>query len=370
MLMVRSLYHPRRAGSRSNVLLYLPRGPLLGNSQHEAAIIATLRSQLDCFIVKVDYRLSSRHRYPGPVHDVLAGYDWVLRNLASRGAPDRPNGGTRIAVFGELIGGGLATSLALTECRVGELGICAAAVNNPIVDWMSLNASPDPKAASQTGTPDHTTDVINMRSQVLAKAAADLDPFASPILFFRSSGAEVPPPPSDDATMDDMQRLTLIEREQFEKEQAAKKQAENARLSSCQTSEPATSESGLKTYTKKSRNFPGRRAGLHLPQFHVSTGAASPFLQQAQELSTLLRQSVVRQARYAVQGRDFGRKDPLDDEDNATDREEVQTLRELRRDAETKVLLCRHERLALWGDPATDPQSLLETCVWLRSRLG
>ncbi|EEH38267.2 hypothetical protein PAAG_01188 [Paracoccidioides lutzii Pb01] len=136
---------------RANVILYLPPGPLFLTSQldnADSAVDETERStHQDWFpspqhalsattlstVVTVNYRAGQqdeygkqkRYYYPGPVHDVLAGFDWIFENLKTE----------RLCVFGRHIGGSLAVMLALTEPR----SIAALAAHEPMCDWTSLD---------------------------------------------------------------------------------------------------------------------------------------------------------------------------------------------------------------------------------------
>ena len=117
------------------ILLYLPPGPVVKKSlEDEERVITTLQDSSAATVVRINYRASSLNQYPTPCHDVLLGYDWVCEHLLIDEF-SRPYL-ARLGVCGELVGGSLATMLALTECRLGESRIGAAAVNNPIVDWV------------------------------------------------------------------------------------------------------------------------------------------------------------------------------------------------------------------------------------------
>ena len=125
------------------MIIHLPRGPFNANEDEETGTFRQIAHQLPHHhIIRINYRLSAQDAYPTPIHDVLVGYDWVLQNLLHKRSISRPGRSEdvgRIAVCGELIGGGLAAMLALTECRKGEPGVMAAALSNPLVDWVSLS---------------------------------------------------------------------------------------------------------------------------------------------------------------------------------------------------------------------------------------
>ena len=92
--------------------------------------------------------------------------------------------------------------LALTECHnpinnSGLRGISAAAVGNPILDWTGLfeeTADIDvPHIPSgRRDQPLSVLDLHTLRSEIFRKPEAYFDPFASPLLFFRTPSTDVP----------------------------------------------------------------------------------------------------------------------------------------------------------------------------------
>ncbi|KAJ5669600.1 hypothetical protein N7462_010670 [Penicillium macrosclerotiorum] len=147
------------------------------------------------------------YRYPTPVHDTLAGFDWIQANL-------RP---ARIGVFGSHIGGSLALMLALTEPQ----SVHAVAALEPICDWPGLdeyciskglgkdrgidNANDrgllpskikrrriSKKKISPMRAPPDLVPLLEARERFFASPERYFDSFASPILFLRSAGRDVP----------------------------------------------------------------------------------------------------------------------------------------------------------------------------------
>ena len=171
--------------------------------------------------------------YPVPIHDVLTGYDWIVKNLVCGSAghngwqsvPTKPAG---IAVCGELLGGSLAAMLALTEChghRAG--GIKALVLRNPVTDWtgtypvvtQTSNMNPlvpgdwDTVEFGSSGrrrklkakgkvldswtaysnSPVLSSEILlQVRDALFAKSEHYHDPFASPLLFFRTASSDIP----------------------------------------------------------------------------------------------------------------------------------------------------------------------------------
>ncbi|BCS27377.1 uncharacterized protein APUU_60425S [Aspergillus puulaauensis] len=225
-----SVVQPKPANVASaNVIIRLPQGPLFqslsrietGNdpsvtalnnesedvpSHHMANDIVAARVLADVTsstVVTIDYRLgeipydegqvplqlrvgsntqpkSLYYRYPTPVHDTLAGFDWVMQNLQPK----------RIGLFGTHIGGSLALMLALTEPRL----VHTMAALDPVCDWTSLDeyctASRDIPRRRQV--PKDLVPLLEARERLFATQERYFDSFASPMLFLRSPGKYVP----------------------------------------------------------------------------------------------------------------------------------------------------------------------------------
>lgn len=152
--------------------------------------------------------VSRFYKYPTPIHDTLAGFDWILQNL-------RPS---QLCVFGRHVGGSLAVMLALTEPR----SIRAIAAYEPVCDWVGLdeycislpddtdtnvsvgdkegkdsNVSEPNKKALAKKTKRHVAPLdlvplLKAREKFFHKPDNYFDAFASPILFLRSAGRDVP----------------------------------------------------------------------------------------------------------------------------------------------------------------------------------
>lgn len=212
--------------------------------------------------------------------------------------------------------------LALTECRQGVPHIAAAAVNEPIVDWVF------PESAEQQDDDDlledallHTnsrgrgkrgrkgipsfithgdgTDItasglLQSRKLLFRKQADMLDPFASPTLFFRSPGIETPLD-SFSEHLDEFEQLALLEREDFHRQQLKLSAMSNVGTDS---GNETTNTGDLREDQAKSRKwnrrYPRIGSGLQLPNFRVSHGQDSPLLDQGAELVTLMRRSLLR----------------------------------------------------------------------------
>jgi acetyl esterase/lipase len=362
----------------SPVILYLPTGPVAKDTcvVDDDEIITALSAASNATVVRVNYRLGNGVQYPTPIHDVLAAYDWVKQNLptdsVSKNRHGRPTKATsRFGVCGQLHGGSLATMLALTESRMGESRIVAAAVNNPIVDWVF----PDAEAEAVELENDESGDLIDefsikqpsalktilkgkkkkktswelykdnsiipvkslniARSRLFPKPASYFDPFASPILFFRSPGVDVP--------------LTALE----------------AELSELDVFEKLKNETPTKR-RKVHRVFPPTASSLRLPDIRISLGDETALYDQGEELVRLLRRSIIRtnEARASNQ--------------LAFDRFEEDDLSDLQKanyalaEAEKRIEFHVPSQVGLWGrlGDASWQSDVLQAGTWFRKVLG
>ncbi|KAI6848501.1 uridine permease-like protein Fui1 [Hortaea werneckii] len=263
-------------------------------------------------VVQLNYRLGGEHLYPQHIHDTLAGYDWIKTHLLPKRGILRAGRAEhigRIAVSGEHIGGGLAAMLAVTECRIGEAGVVAAALNNPIVDWVGLDDGKESHPASE----EMEDLLLTARDKLFKRPGHYFDSFASPVLFFRSPGKEVPKF-SVSGPLDDLEHLAYLEREDFFRQQLALSAIPN-RLNDVETQEEVEEEEDsnpgkTKSPRKTSKRYPSPSLGLKLPPFHISSGSLSPLSEQADEMAQLLRKSFLRTAQTS----DFGRKILLPEE--------------------------------------------------------
>ncbi|KAI4126927.1 MAG: hypothetical protein LQ347_004803 [Umbilicaria vellea] len=333
----------------SPIILYLPPWPSLDEPLDPpiATAISVLNYVANATTVQINYRASSTLPFPTPVHDVLAGYDWVLKNLiqgpSSWHNPPRPP--PLVGICGEVMGGSLATMLALTECRSQKPGgICAAALGNPIADWTfpvaeTPHQAPDrvdlPDTRNQAGEPpsrkrsavklrpiDSWTEfansetlsaqaLISARDTFFTKPEKWFDPFASPLLFFRTASTEIPtleaPDPGSDRPLD-LATLPVKKR-------------------------------------KARRRYPPLHSDLKLPTIRIDVGEESLLRDQGVELVERVKKSSPSYMKQAV----------------GWDGEWLATEQTLEND---DVQLVRREGVGLWGEA-----ELTEVGVWLNNAL-
>lgn len=379
-------------------MIYLPSGPVLDNGEgDEEGLVSHLHTASSANIARINYRASSMHQYPTPYHDVLFGYDWILENLL-KDEFDR-NMLARLGVCGQLVGGSLATMLALTECRVGESRIGAAAINNPIMDWVfpeilpfvnpadlpepirpeetALPADEDlgdslgtrtvpkavrkllkkkPKSMPLTPWQEYRDDaILSLQSLSAARSALFrrpedyFDRFTSPIHFFRSPHAQLLLPEADDVSashqsgqIQDMEtQMALDHYATFHN--TPKLAPELPILARCRA---------------YARNYPPAGTKLSLPVWRITTGSKSMLSDQALELVKVLRRSIARQSLKSHTGRSRWH-----------DSSEKASYEEL---AAERVHLSTIDSTGLWSHSTHNPDaisSIQESGLWIKEQL-
>ncbi|PVH78441.1 hypothetical protein DL98DRAFT_656150 [Cadophora sp. DSE1049] len=181
----------------------------------------------------------AHHPFPTPLHDILAGYTFLLSTLLPRYSPQSPSSSptatnsnsshntrqslyapTRplpiqrpIVIYGSFLGGTLATSLALTEnftSRSLPTKVIGLITKNAVFDWTDVATSPPPPPLPNDSSSEPELDsnsrlgqsnpedgwdsniLHELKKQLFASPASAFDSFASPTLFFRTSGLAIP----------------------------------------------------------------------------------------------------------------------------------------------------------------------------------
>lgn len=278
------------------MILYLPTSPHAAETfgVYDEQIIAALSASSNGTIVQVNYRAGSGVKYPTPVHDVLAGFDYVKERFGAAQSWTTRSGRVmkaplHMGVCGQLVGGSLAAILGLTESHLAQDRIAAVAINNPIADWVfpekqqsiadvfrqSTTKQPDDEQKARTkrkksaplssweaygdSSPVSAQSLETLRGPLFKKPANYFDPFASPIHLFRSPNVEVPLDLKDG---DDAAGLLMAQPKP----------------------------------RKAHRIFPPSNSTIVLPHIRLSTGAHHPLADSNEEFVKLLRRSVVRTA--------------------------------------------------------------------------
>lgn len=152
-------------------------------------------------------------QWPTPIHDVLAAYDYLVRTLTPPPKPPpslyhQPR--RDIFVYGRHLGGGLAASLAITECHTrAPMAVRGLLAVNGVYNWTTF--LPDhpvntTRAAlkralfgaaallvAKRGSGGDLDDMEALLPRLFHRPGDLFDPFASPLLFFHTAGLMVPP---------------------------------------------------------------------------------------------------------------------------------------------------------------------------------
>ncbi|KAF2224535.1 hypothetical protein BDZ85DRAFT_216616 [Elsinoe ampelina] len=271
-----------------------------------ASVLARLMPSV---VVEILYRADSVRKYPTPIHDVMFGYDWVLKHLVpSRSflAPTfNDHSPARIGVYGEGSGAGLAAMLALTECRTKGHRIAAAALHDPLLNWVmpeEVTQDLDEAAMRRDSrrrpafVPSNDTDtsilraIVSARSELFKTPGDWFDPFASPLLFFRSSNAAIPT--SDpNAPVDEFAELSAMNQHDFMRQQ----------LKLSAMSNFAGHDTGIDveddpvgSLRRSARRYPRIDSGLTLPNFRLTIGPDGVWRAQAEEFTKYVWRSMIR----------------------------------------------------------------------------
>jgi len=159
------------AARLGRLILYLHGGGFhIGSVASHFGLIARLSAAARCRVLALEYRLAPEHRFPAPLEDSLAAYDWLL------GQGYEP---ANIAFAGDSAGGGLALSTMLALRDRGSPLPVAAAVMSP---WTELEASGESYVSRAAEDPMFTRKtVLGLASSYLDGATDPRDPRAAPL---------------------------------------------------------------------------------------------------------------------------------------------------------------------------------------------
>ncbi|MCJ1395268.1 hypothetical protein MMC18_008152 [Xylographa bjoerkii] len=333
-----AIHHSTHPSAPSPILIHLPRGPLALALPPPS--LDRLALSASATVVSIHYRLSPSAQYPTPIHDVAAGYDWVVKHLVHGSAAHNgwQSPGARlapVAVCGELLGGSLAAMLALTECHANRSGnVKALVLGAPVVDWTAMYpvaSGEGSESALATGEPVAADDKVGVTSKTrkhktppadswrthtssqllsastLLEARDTLflkpehyhDRFASPLLFFRTASSDIPPP----------------EASPFD------------HFSSSSQAASSLSPAAITTFLKPRRaylRYPPLGSGLVLPRTRIDVGQESVLRDQGVELAEAMGRSwTLYKGRGAGRGRgrEIERVSSEGDEENVEVRE-------------------------------------------------
>lgn len=125
-----TLLRPEEAAAVRAALLYLHGGGFVaGDVDTEITGAAMLARDLGIFVASVEYRLAPENPYPAGLDDCMAALSWLHREAHTVGID-----ASRIGVFGQSAGGGLAAALALRARDEGGPPLCYQFLGIPELD--------------------------------------------------------------------------------------------------------------------------------------------------------------------------------------------------------------------------------------------
>lgn len=130
------LYTPPGAKGDEPLLVYLHQGGcVLGGLWTADTWCSILADDARAVVLNVDYRHAPEHKFPAPVNDAIAAYEWAAANATSLGA------GSRIGVGGDSAGGYLSAVICHHLKREGKPQPALQLLIYPCTDWTSVGGS-------------------------------------------------------------------------------------------------------------------------------------------------------------------------------------------------------------------------------------
>lgn len=265
--------------------------------------------------------------------------------------------------------------LALTECRRNEVGVAACATSNAVFDWVSLDAPiPSAKqgkkykgAVNEDQSNPLIEEALTLRTSLFRKPADYFDPFASPILFFRTPGIDTPSPPTLAPTNkgDDWEELSRMSREDFFREQMGL----SAMSSSQEEPQAPEPEQPAVAKRKASLTYPSRLSNLRPGVFRCEASATLGLQSQTEEFAKYLRRSFARQAQQAAGSPSFGRKLLEEHEREELEGEEKAAREVMEREADARALLQIGRQRGLWDGSEGGRARVREVGRWISGAL-
>lgn len=165
---------------RGKAVLYFHGGGFqVGSSWSHRELMASISAAAGCSVLGLDYRLAPEHRFPAPLDDAAAAWDWLLAQGFAPGD---------LALAGDSAGGGLVLST-LLRLRAAGQALPAAAVVMSV--WTDLTASGKSYETRREADPIHQRAMIQaMAANYLGEGGIATDPLASPLF---GDLADLPP---------------------------------------------------------------------------------------------------------------------------------------------------------------------------------
>lgn len=163
-------------------LLYLHGGGwIYGGIESHDAICRFLAHHTPCIVIAPEYRLAPEHRFPTPLNDAFATYQWIIENSANEGI-DRQ----RIAIAGDSAGANMAFGISSLSLKEAIVTPCFQLLLYPVCNLFAITQS---REEFRQG---YWLDNIDFQTDCYIRSDADrLDPLAS--ISLTRDLSEMPP---------------------------------------------------------------------------------------------------------------------------------------------------------------------------------
>jgi acetyl esterase/lipase len=168
------MFRPRRAVGTVPALLYIHGGGfVVGSISSEQDNAAALASVLDIVVASVEYRLAPEHPFPAGLQDCFAALNWLSQHADELGVDP-----SRVGVYGQSAGGGLAAALALFCRDHGGPRLRFQFLGMPVVDDRLQTLS----MQSFVDTPEwnRSSAELSWRYYLGATESDEVSPYAAP----------------------------------------------------------------------------------------------------------------------------------------------------------------------------------------------
>jgi acetyl esterase/lipase len=131
------LYTPAGATGAEPLLVYYHQGGcVLGGIWMADTWCSILAEELGALVLNVDYRHAPEHKFPAPVDDAIASFEWAVQNAKALGAD-----GKRIGIGGDSAGGYLSAVVCLARREAGLPQPYLQLLIYPCTDWTSVGGT-------------------------------------------------------------------------------------------------------------------------------------------------------------------------------------------------------------------------------------
>src|SRR5262245_27618310 len=131
------LYTPSAATGNEPLLVYLHQGGcVLGGIWMADTWCSILAEEVRALVLNVDYRHAPEHKFPAPVDDAIAAFEWAVQNAKALGAD-----GKGMGIGGDSAGGYLSAVVCLARREAGLAQPYLQLLIYPCTDWTSVGGT-------------------------------------------------------------------------------------------------------------------------------------------------------------------------------------------------------------------------------------